>query len=247
MKNDILVKLGGSILENPQNLDSTLNQFKNLVFSKDKINRVIILPGGGSYANFIRTIDSKLSIGGDLSHWMAILAMEKNAKELYKRNKGLKLCDNFEKLKIYLDKKEERKMLIFAPFDFLHQDDTLPHSWEVTSDSIALYIARKLNLNRCFLIKNVDGIIDKKKQIMKQVSSKKLLRLIREKRLYKLPSELKGSLKKSKPVDPYLLKLINNYGMHCFILNGTYGSKNITEFFSNSQEESKKYTEIFSS
>jgi 5-(aminomethyl)-3-furanmethanol phosphate kinase len=248
MKDDILIKLGGSILENPQNLESTLNQFKNLVFSKNKINRVIILPGGGSYANFIRTIDVKLNIGEDLSHWMAILAMEKNANELYKRYKEeLILFNDFQQLKLFLDKNEERKMLIFAPFDFLYQTDTLPHSWKVTSDSIAGYLAYNLNLKRCFLIKDIDGIIDKDKQIMKKVSSRKLLRLIQENRLYKLASEGKEGLKKSKPVDTYLLNLINEYGLHCFILNGKYGSKNISEFFSNFQEDSKKYTEIFPS
>ena len=84
----IIVKIGGRILENRENFESTLSQFKSLI-NDDILQKVIIIPGGGSRADFIRSMDDKLSIGDDLAHWMAIYAMNYN---------GVKLCEKFSEL-----------------------------------------------------------------------------------------------------------------------------------------------------
>ena len=53
---------------------------------------------------------------------------------------------------------ESKQILIFGPYNYLSNEDVLPHSWEVTSDSITLFLAYKLKLDVCYLIKDIDGI-----------------------------------------------------------------------------------------
>ena len=48
---------------------------------------------------------------------------------------------------------------VFLPYCSMRQRDPLPHSWDVTSDSIAAWIADYLALD-LLLLKSVDGIFD---------------------------------------------------------------------------------------
>jgi aspartokinase-like uncharacterized kinase len=50
------------------------------------------------------------------------------------------------------------KLPIFLPSNLLLKDHQLENSWNVTSDTIALYIANKLGTHQVLLITNVDGI-----------------------------------------------------------------------------------------
>jgi aspartokinase-like uncharacterized kinase len=46
--------------------------------------------------------------------------------------------------------------VIFLPYNFLRAADPLPHSWSVTSDSIAAYLASVLRIRSLVLIKALD-------------------------------------------------------------------------------------------
>src|SRR5579871_4568214 len=47
---------------------------------------------------------------------------------------------------------------ILLPFNLLAQRDPLPHSWDVTSDSIAAWICRETGASHLILLKDVDGL-----------------------------------------------------------------------------------------
>jgi aspartokinase-like uncharacterized kinase len=47
-----------------------------------------------------------------------------------------------------------------APYRWLRDADPLPHSWAVTSDSIAAWIAKELNARRLVLVKPATGMIE---------------------------------------------------------------------------------------
>ncbi|GAI77890.1 unnamed protein product, partial [marine sediment metagenome] len=51
---NIIVKIGGKILENSESIESTISQLKGILHRNSLISKIIIIPGGGSYANFIR-------------------------------------------------------------------------------------------------------------------------------------------------------------------------------------------------
>ena len=243
MNDIILVKLGGNILEIKKNLANTISQLEELIEKNLIINKVVIIPGGGSKSNFIRFIDKKLEIGDDLAHWEAIYAMNWNGLQIHKTFPKIPFYSQISELKDDLNKKNNRYPLIFLPFDYLYENDILPHSWNITSDSITIFIAKNLGLHECFLIKNIDGIYDNNNQIIKEISAKKYLEFIKLNKLANIGDE-KEDFKKSQPIDPYSLKLIDEYKIKCIILNGFYSKSRILEFFSEFSRKEKIYTEI---
>ena len=237
----IICKIGGKILENPENIKSTISQLTHL-YIKKAITRLILIPGGGSNANFVRFLHKKLLFSEDLAHWMAVGSMDCNGTELNKKFTNLTLLDDFTKLI-----KFEDGCFIFLPYKFLKENDELPHSWDVTSDSITLFIANKIGLDACFLIKDVDGIYDKSNKILKEISVNEDKEQIKGESLVEsyLPSiTLKTN---SQPIDHYILHLIKLYKISCFIINGKANSRRILDFFDNSINEKQKiYSKIVS-
>ena len=49
------------------------------------------------------------------------------------------------------------KTTVFLPYISMRQRDPLPHSWDITSDSIAAWIAAELGIE-LLVLKSVDGI-----------------------------------------------------------------------------------------
>ena len=242
----IIVKIGGKILENVENLQSTIAQLRELL-KKNIVQKILIIPGGGSLANHIRKIDSTLNIGDDLSHWMAILAMDYNGVELSKKFSDIDYIIDFNLLQDLIIEKEKRQILIFGPFNYLYKEDILPHSWEVTSDSITLLLANKLKLNTCYLIKNFgnyDGIILKDEPFpITEISTKDYKNLMKTNKLAKIEN-FDSDLKESQPIDSYILNLINEYRIDCVILNGSKEKLNILHYFDSKEKYEKKYTKI---
>lgn len=237
---EAVFKIGGKILENSNNIKSTISQLTQL-YDEKILQKIIIIPGGGSFANFVRSLDEDLQIGDDLAHWIAIYSMNYNGIMLNRKYPDL---ESVEKLKTLQDAKQ--MFCIFLPYSFLREDDTLPHNWDVTSDSIALYVANKLKLSQCFLIKNIDGIFNIDKELIKSISTFKYNELKSSNQLDNIIEE-DNDIKKSKPIDSYLIKLIEKYKTPCYILNGQHNNQRIIDFFNTDIHEEKKiYTKIVS-
>ena len=240
----IIAKIGGKILEDPENLTSTITQLRELL-KLNIVEKIIIISGGGSKVNFLRKIDSVLCISDDLAHWMAILAMDYNGIELSKKFSDINYVNNFNLLQEYIIENKHKQIIVFGPYNYLSNEDVLPHSWDVTSDSITLFLANKLKLNVCYLIKDIDGIFLKDKTFpITEISTKKYSKLINTKELAKIEDNTIES-KESQPIDLYMLELINNYKIPCIILNGTEGKLSILRYFDVEENYGKIYTKIF--
>jgi len=235
--NQAIFKIGGKILENSKNIESTVSQLTQL-YEKNVLQKIILIPGGGSYANFIRKIDEELKLGDDLAHWMAVYSMNYNGIEL---NRKYPKLECIEELNTFQD--AQKMFCIFLPYNYLRNHDTLPHSWDVTSDSIALYVANELNLNQCFLIKNVEGIYSINKELIKKITALQYSELKRSGRLAEIGLN-QDNLKKSKPIDSYLLTLIDKYKISCILLNGALHKSRIFNYFKNVELENQVYTKI---
>ncbi len=135
----IVLKVGGSLFEEAPAL---LRHIATM--SAD----VLIVPGGGEFADVVRRIDRERGLTADAAHWMAVLAMDEYAYYLSDKT-GIELSCSLS---------AKKGVHIALPYEMLKANDELPHSWDVTSDTIAAWVALKIN---CPLIKatNVDGII----------------------------------------------------------------------------------------
>ena len=228
-----IFKIGGKILENFEDLSSTISQLTHL-YNKGRIKKIILIPGGGSLANFIRQVYTELQFTEELGHWMGIISMNYNGIELGKKFPELDVIESINRLK-----KLEKTLCIFLPYRFLKEMDKLPHSWDVTSDSITLYLAKELEIPHCFLIKDIDGILNKENQVIKELTPSKYKELKKSGKLSEFKNS-KGELKdQSRPVDSYLISLIEKWKFSTVILNGKPTNQRIIEYF----DESKSYFE----
>ena len=104
---------------------------------------LLIVPGGGPFANAVREI----RVDGDAAHWMAIAAMEQYG--WYIASYGI---PSTGALAI------PDRPTVLLPYRCMREHDPLPHSWDVTSDTIAAWVAGMLGLD-LLLLKSVDGYL----------------------------------------------------------------------------------------
>ena len=128
-----VVKLGGSLFERVPVLAPLL---------KSSPRPLLIVPGGGRYADEVR----EASLPGDEAHWRAILAMDRYGE----------FIGTFD-LPMVRRPKVPEQPAVLLPYRCMKMYDPLPHSWDVTSDTIAAWVAGRLGLD-LVLIKSVDGI-----------------------------------------------------------------------------------------
>ncbi|MFX0058588.1 MAG: hypothetical protein ACFE85_11250 [Candidatus Hodarchaeota archaeon] len=233
-----IFKISGQILDNSKNLINTLAQLTQL-YEDHIIEKILIIPGGGSLANFVREIYSEFKINDELAHWIAIYSMNYNGKTLKVKFPHLEIIENFNNFK-----KVKRIFSIFLPYKEFKREDPLPHSWNVTSDSIALYCAYKLGLDECFLIKAVDGILDKNNRVVNELTTPEFKMLKNKGGLAKIYNNSSIMKEQTRPVDSYLTELIDSYRINSIILNGVSTDLRILTYFTSTNKQSKIFTRI---
>jgi aspartokinase-like uncharacterized kinase len=144
-----IIKLGGSLLANG-GLTALLDTLRELA----RAHRVVVVPGGGPFADAVRQACSLHDPGPSAAHWMAILAMDQHARLLHGLLPAARLATGPDEIERAVG---EGRLALLAPFRWLHAEDPLPHGWHVTSDSIAAWVARRLGARRLVLLKSLDG------------------------------------------------------------------------------------------
>jgi len=145
-----IVKVGGGLLGKAGAFDLVVEALT--AFRPGR--RIVVLPGGGPFADAVRQMFRRVKIGEDAAHWMAVLGMDQYAHALAARAPGAALVEEPAEIRAALD---SGQLPVLAPYRWLKAADPLPHSWEVTSDSIAAWFAGALGARRVVLIKPAAG------------------------------------------------------------------------------------------
>ncbi|MDO9326470.1 MAG: uridylate kinase, partial [Methanoregula sp.] len=103
---------------------------------------LLVVPGGGFFADAVR----QARVADDAAHWMAIAAMEQY---------GWFIASHGMETTALISVPEKTR--VFLPYASMRQRDPLPHSWDITSDSIAAWVAAELGIE-LLVLKSVDGI-----------------------------------------------------------------------------------------
>ena len=143
---DAVVKLGGGLLRQPGRFDAALDALG----ASARRYRLLIVAGGGPFADAVREVDRQIGLSDDAAHWMAVLAMDQYAHLVASRLPGGAVVTDAGAVAAALD---AGSTPVLAPFAWLRATDPLPHAWDVTSDSIAAWVASALGVRRLLLVK----------------------------------------------------------------------------------------------
>jgi len=200
----VVVKVGGSLAMYPQSLRTLCKKIAVIA----KRQKLVIVPGGGEFTDTVRAVDKRFSLSSVASHRMAILGMDQY---------GLMLTDLTPEFAATADLDEAQKVLdagkvpVFLPSKHLFSRDPLENSWDVTSDSIALYVASELHADKLLLVTDVDGVFTADPRKYKWAT---LLQKVS-------PVEL-SELEQRTSVDKALPKLLLQWQIDCYVVNGLF-------------------------
>lgn len=130
MERMIVAKIGGSLCRDKEILKGLCEVLMRF--------HALVVPGGGEFADQVRELDRKLNLNPEISHRMALLAMDLTG--LLIKN----FCPGLEIVRISKEPVEE-----------------LPASWDLTSDSIAAWIAKRNRAESLIILKDVDGLYER--------------------------------------------------------------------------------------
>jgi aspartokinase-like uncharacterized kinase len=204
---DAVIKIGGSLAEDPERLRALCHKLSEFA----KKHAIIVVPGGGKFADVARDFDQRFNLFSGISHRMAILGMDQFGlllSQIIPNSCATYLLNDAKQLS------EIRVVPIFLPSRLMFQEDPLENSWDVTSDSIAAYVASRLHVTKVLLVTDVDGIFtkDPKKHsdatLIEQLSAEGLLKL-----------------NKRTSVDSYLPKLLLEVQVDCYVVSGKHAER----------------------
>jgi 5-(aminomethyl)-3-furanmethanol phosphate kinase len=142
-----VVKIGGSLLGSPE-----LKQWLSLV-AQHGDGQVVIVPGGGVFADAVRSAEAKTSLSARGAHRLAVLAMDQYAHLLADIEPNLVLASSELEL---AERSWQHRGIIWLPSSMVLSDTTIPESWDVTSDSLAAWLASKLDAKHLLLVKSMN-------------------------------------------------------------------------------------------
>jgi 5-(aminomethyl)-3-furanmethanol phosphate kinase len=144
----VVVKIGGGLLR-AGGLDG-LRRACDDVAENAGCRPVLVVPGGGPFADAVRTVDRDGELGDRLAHRLALAAMDQLGTMLHEL---LPRAERVSRLRA----PSGLGLLLAAPA-FAGRAG-VPESWTVTSDSLAVLAAGAIGAPEAILLKAVPGVL----------------------------------------------------------------------------------------
>jgi len=140
-----IVKLGGSLLGSPE----LPRWLETLVKISD--GQVVIVPGGGLFADVVREAQQRTNVSDAVAHELALLAMDQFGLLLAGMNS--KLVTASSELEI-AERGWQHRCIVWLPSKMVLADDSVPKNWQVTSDSLSAWLTHKIGAKQLVLVKS---------------------------------------------------------------------------------------------
>lgn len=139
-----IVKLGGSLIGDPR-LPALLGALARHGAP------LLLVAGGGPLADGVRVLQPRLSLSEGACHRMAILAMEQTAIALADLAPHIALADGPEAI---ARAQAEGRAALWLPARMALAARDLPENWDLTSDSLAAWLAGETGAAGLVLVKS---------------------------------------------------------------------------------------------
>lgn len=149
----IVIKLGGSLAESGV-LVSCLD-----TIGQRYADGVVIVPGGGAFADQVRLAQRHWRFDDGTAHAMALLAMQQMALLFKGLKPDFSIAGSVAAIQEQLCR---QKIVIWSP-DIVELDKAgIQASWDITSDSLAAWLAGALSADGLILVKSaeIDASLD---------------------------------------------------------------------------------------
>ena len=212
-----VVKIGGSLFP-----DYAID-----LADKLKDTSSVIILGGGEFANLIRKYDAEQEFSQEVNHWTAIDCMDIMAKLVDDKVESAKLAFTVDEIEEIFN---EGFTPIFIVSQFLKTEDPFECSWDVTSDSIAAYVAHLLNA-KLLIVTNVNGIYTQEPKepgstFISKIDATTLLTF------------------QESSIDVMLPSLLLEFGANCYVVNGKCPERVLSLIDDNINDYNFDYTQI---
>ncbi|WP_027173551.1 uridylate kinase [Methylobacterium sp. 10] len=140
-----IVKLGGSLVSDAARLGRLL-----AALADGGEGRCVVVPGGGPFADAVRQAQGQLGFSDALAHRLALDCMGRMAEVLSECEPRLAI------VRSVMEARSAEAPIIWDPVALKDGHPSIRESWDVTSDSLALWLATELEAPRCILVKSID-------------------------------------------------------------------------------------------
>ena len=143
-----MVKVGGGLLR-----DEGLDGLGRACAEATEIaarRPVLVVPGGGPFADAVRTVDTQVGLDDATAHALALRAMDQL---------GVLLRRLLPAPELLAELVAPRGLALLQAAPAFAGRPDVPASWTVTSDSLAVLAAAAIGADEAVLLKSVDGVL----------------------------------------------------------------------------------------
>lgn len=159
----LVVKVGGSLAET--------GRLKGVLAILSAATRpVVIVPGGGAFADKVRDLQNAIRFDDASAHRLAMLGMHQMAEVYFTMNERLAPADSLDGIARVL---AVGLVPVWLPLQMCQGDRDIPSDWTITSDGLAARLAERMGGAPLVLLKSLsvagtesaaelarDGVID---------------------------------------------------------------------------------------
>ena len=142
-----VVKIGGSLSHDP-----ALREWLTRLWELGG-GRVVIVPGGGDFADVVRQYQREWNFDDLAAHNMCLLAMAQYAILMQGVVPELVLASNEKRIRGAL---RDGRVAVWVPTDLMRTTPDSMTNWDTTSDSLAAWLSTSLNAERLMIVKSCE-------------------------------------------------------------------------------------------
>lgn len=146
----LVIKTGGSLAETGRLKDA-------LTMIAGAKRPVVVVPGGGQFAQKIRDLQNALRFDDKSAHRLAMLGMHQMAELYFTMDARLAAADSLDGIARQI---AAGLIPVWMPLQMCQSDPEIPTDWSITSDGLAARLAERMGGAPLVLLKSIDVAAD---------------------------------------------------------------------------------------